>query len=121
MSTISVKAPLRLDKTFGYAMNTSYREVVKQNFKMLILTSPGERIMIPNFGVGIKHFLFEFPNKQTKDTIAFKIKEQVKLFMSFLKIEDIEFQDGENILFVKIKYFIEPLSISDDLEILVEI
>ena len=30
--------------------------MIKQNLKMLILTNPGERVMDPEFGVGIKQF-----------------------------------------------------------------
>jgi phage baseplate assembly protein W len=88
---------------------------------MLVLTNPGERVMIPNFGVGIRRYLFEFPTKNLKNEISSKIKEQVKFFMPFLDIEEISFKDGENMLFLKVKYFIVPLSIADDLEIEVKI
>ena len=122
-NNISVKAPLRIDETFGYAMNNSHRDLVKQNLKMLILTNPGERVMIPNFGVGIIKFLFEFPTAETNGAIISKIQEQVGLFMPFLNIEDITITEDEteSALFVKIKYFIVPLAISDDLDIDVKV
>ena len=41
--------------------NSSYttKEQVKSNLINLLLTSPGERLMNPNFGVGIRDLLFE--------------------------------------------------------------
>jgi phage baseplate assembly protein W len=121
MSTISVKLPLRKDATYGYAMNASYREVVKQNFKMLLLTNPGERMMMPNFGIGIAKYKFENFSSQLKSEITSKIREQVKIFMPFLEIRDIIFNEVENVLFLKINYFILPLSLTDEVEIDVEI
>ena len=34
-------------------------KVVDQNLKMVLLTAPGERLMFPNFGVGMRRYLFE--------------------------------------------------------------
>ena len=56
---LSPKLPLRRDFEDGYSMNKNYREMVKQNVKMLLLTAPGERIMDPEFGIGLQTFLFE--------------------------------------------------------------
>ena len=49
--------PFKLNKTLG--------EVVRQNFKNLVLTSPGERIMLPDFGAGLRRLLFDQQGKQT--------------------------------------------------------
>ena len=59
MPGLSPKLPLSIDEIDGLATNKDFREVARQNLKMIVLTSPGERIMIPNFGVGIRNFLFE--------------------------------------------------------------
>ena len=49
---ISVKLPLRVTAEDGpYALNKDLVETTKQNFKNLVLTNPGERIMDINFGV----------------------------------------------------------------------
>ena len=55
MNGISPKLPLLVDKQDGpYGLNKRLNQSIKQNFKNLILTSPGERVMIPEFGVGLK-------------------------------------------------------------------
>tara|TARA_B100001564_G_scaffold338786_1_gene330921 strand:+ start:1891 stop:2325 length:435 start_codon:yes stop_codon:yes gene_type:complete len=46
----------------GYAVfNQSFttKEQVKSNLINLLLTSPGERLMNPNFGIGIRDLLFQ--------------------------------------------------------------
>ena len=57
---IAPKIPLKVDQVDGpYGLIKDYVELVKQNFKMLLLTNPGERIMNPDFGVGLRRYLFE--------------------------------------------------------------
>ena len=51
---ISPRLPLVYDKTDGpYQLNKTLKQTFQQNLKMLILTMPGERPMIPEFGVGL--------------------------------------------------------------------
>ena len=76
---ISVSLPFSFDGYSGkYKMNKTYRDVVKQNFKHLMLTSPGERVMEPTFGVGLYNFLFELNNEFTRIDIRERIFEQVR-------------------------------------------
>ena len=56
----SPKFPLQLDNYVGaYSLTQTVEEVIRQNLMNLILTAPGERIMDINFGVGMRHYLFE--------------------------------------------------------------
>tara|TARA_Y100000114_G_scaffold154435_1_gene176459 strand:- start:213 stop:611 length:399 start_codon:yes stop_codon:yes gene_type:complete len=96
MSNYSPKLPLALDGSNGYENNQTILEVIQQNLKMILLTSPGERIMDPNFGVGMKRFLFEQNNSSTYSIIRARIKRQVKQYMGFLQIHDILFNTEEN-------------------------
>ena len=75
MSSLSVKLPLVRDIADGFLMIKDFPTLVKQNFKMLILTNPGERIMIPDFGVGIRQYLFENFSEVTYSRIENKIFE----------------------------------------------
>jgi phage baseplate assembly protein W len=57
---LSIALPLSLDEKDGpYKSNMTLDEVAQQNIKMIVLTSPGERVMEPDFGVGIRNYLFE--------------------------------------------------------------
>ena len=58
MAGLTPKLPLALGGESGnYQLIQNYKDLIKQNFKNLILTSPGERMMDPHFGVGIRNFL----------------------------------------------------------------
>ena len=57
---LSVALPLAVNTTDGaYALNKDLESMADQNLKMVILTNPGERIMQPDFGSGIRQLLFE--------------------------------------------------------------
>lgn len=62
VNRIAPQIPLEIDEERGkykeYAM-TDLTKVVDQNIKMVLLTSPGERIMNPNFGVGMRKYLLK--------------------------------------------------------------
>ena len=49
---------LNKDSEDGFQLVKSLKQNIKQNLKMLLLTIPGERVMEPNFGVGLKTYLF---------------------------------------------------------------
>jgi phage baseplate assembly protein W len=125
MAGISPKLPLTVDKKHGhYSLNENYKDAVRQNLKNLILTAPGERIMDPEFGVGIRNFLFENNTTVLSQDIESKILEQVDKYMSFIEIVDIGFNrtslapiNEENNLSVTITFFIIPLQFYDNLEI----
>ena len=42
MASIGVKLPLTTDSMDGFTMTKTLKDAIKQNFKMLILTNPGE-------------------------------------------------------------------------------
>jgi phage baseplate assembly protein W len=124
MSGLSPKLPLATDSEDGYALNKTYRDLVRQNLKMLILTNPGERMMDPLFGVGLRMFLFEQNASATYERIAGAIESQVTRYMPFLEIENIHFlspdQDASldrNFVGITVTYKIIPLGTSDLLDI----
>jgi len=126
MAGISPKLPLSLDESDGYALNKTFRDAMKQNFKMLILTTPGERVMIPDFGVGIRRYLFENADEFTYAEIKQNILEQTAAYLPFVKIVSIDIvENGDPLLQIstgtginlKIQYFIPEILEQDILEI----
>lgn len=115
---LSPKLPLSNTKVH-YDMIFDMKENIKQNFKNLILTSPGERIMLPTFGVGIKQYLFELNKEVVFNEIKSDIEEQVSIWMPFLNIDIIEVyqdaEDDETRLSLYIRYSIPDLDIADQL------
>ncbi len=96
MSNYSPKLPLLINGSNGYENNQTVLAVIQQNLKMVLLTSPGERIMDPNFGVGMKRYLFEQNDSSTYSRIKARIKRQVKEYMGYIEIEDVIFNSESN-------------------------
>ena len=58
MASLSLYLPITPDSGDGFTMLKSIDKLIRQNLKMLLLTAPGERVMDPNFGVGVRNYLF---------------------------------------------------------------
>ena len=125
MAGISPKLPLTIGGEYGaYETTKTILEMVKQNFKNLLLTIPGERVMDPNFGVGLLKFLFEPDTGEVRSGIVDDVDNQTKIYMPFLEIIDISFageKEGADPgrLNMQIRYKITPLGVVDFLEITV--
>jgi phage baseplate assembly protein W len=62
---------------------------IKQNLKMLLLTSPGEYVMDADFGVGLYNYLFELGTPSVASTVKRSIRKQVSLYMPYVRLEKI--------------------------------
>jgi len=122
MSSLGVALPLELSDIDGFQMIKTIKQLVKQNLKMLILTNPGERVMSPRFGVGIKQYLFSNNAEFVQSQISAKISEQVTRYLPAVKIENIRFADSvedfdAGILSMAIEYSLPSINATDLLRI----
>lgn len=124
---LSVKLPLTLDEQDGLALNKEYKDLVRQNFLNLLLCCPGERLMIPDFGVGLKRYLFENNNAGLRSELSSKIRSQVSKYLPFIEIMNLSFKTADqddnidpNGLSIVITYSIIPLNFVDTLSVATE-
>ena len=119
MSSLSVKLPITRNTADGFTMIRDFQTLVRQNFKMLILTAPGERVMDPEFGVGLRNFLFENFNNSIFVDIKSAIIKQTAIFLPVINILEINFDTSNpdaNILGIRILYSLPDVGITDLLE-----
>jgi len=119
MPAFSPKLPLERDTIYGYAMNETIKEMITQNLKMLLLTNPGERVMEPDFGVGLNQYLFEYFTPSTYEKIETRIREQVATYMPAIRITKIDFGNptpDANKLGFSVEYSIPNIGVKDLLE-----
>ena len=119
MASLSLMTPIVYDSGDGFAMNKTLAQVIRQNLKMLILTNPGERVMDPEFGVGINRYLFSNFSENYQSKITNKVNEQVALYMPGLVIQGIEFyaiDPDTNTAAFRITYYLPNIGTSDLLE-----
>ena len=101
-NTIGIDALLPLERSnvdLYYELSKTINDNVKQNLKMLLYTAPGERIMVPAYGVGLKNFLFEnFPEID----IAQRIQDQVRTYLPQIRILSLAVQRGDQLAIKKV-------------------
>ena len=112
--------PLVIDNQDGVKLTKNFEEVAKQNLLMVLLTDPGERIMYPDFGAGLKKLLFENHSVVLSEEIQASIKDQVRLYLPYITIINLDVSDSSEdyyTYFLRIRYAIDFLGIQDVIEI----
>jgi len=115
---------MRSDDDGFYAMHKVVAAEIKEDFKTLLKTNPGERVMDSNFGIGIRRYLFEQNVQQTWADIDARVRSQVKTYLPAIRINSLEFiaadnTEGvhENHLGIRIDFTIVPLKIRETFDI----
>ena len=112
MAGYGPKLPLKLGTEQGYNMISDLKTLSKQNFLMLLLTNPGERIMDNNFGVGVRRLLFENNNSLLRTNFEHRLRSQVQEYAPYISVTNVDYSNSDEdgyLLSVRITYFIVPL------------
>ena len=104
--------PLNFDSKDVFKDVGSMRKLVKFHLTNLLLTNKGEKITNPDYGVGIRRYLFEPIVEEVIDSIKENIESQVNLYLSYLTIEDVAVYNppDSNSLNIAVKYNIDSLN-----------
>ena len=124
MPNYSILFPLDLstgEAGFAKINDNNIKELARFNLKNIILTSPGERIMDINFGVGIKRYLFEQNVDNNKVEIENNIRSQTRLYAPYIDFLNIQITNEENSLILVIKYEVKTANIIDILNLTITI
>ena len=107
-----------------YTLTKTIKENTRQKVKMLMLTAPGERIMLPEYGVGLRRFLFE--NTPEFDIFS-RIKEQVATYLPEISIISLQIGKADeklvaktgqrNSLSIYFSYLIKGINLQDTLKV----
>tara|TARA_B100000941_G_C28490852_1_gene547858 strand:+ start:1269 stop:1637 length:369 start_codon:yes stop_codon:yes gene_type:complete len=120
MASFGVSLPIRRSTNDGFETITRFKHLIKQNLKMILLTAPGERVMEPDFGVGLRNYLFQNYNQNTISEIDEKIKQQVNTYLPIIIIENISYRQSTtnpNKLNIALKFNIPNIGASDLLQL----
>ena len=78
---------------FGVSLHTTIIANARQNLLNLLLTNPGERIN-PNYGVGLKRYLFQNITNSTLETIKNKIISQITNYLPSITVLDLVVEES---------------------------
>lgn len=99
-----------LDFPFGLASDGSVAAVdedhhIRQRLMQILFTSPGERVMLPDFGCGARDLVFAGNNAVLAAATEFKIARALQTYMgNQVLINGVDVQNDEEKLIITIEY-----------------
>ena len=100
--TIGVAFPL--DQKNMFKGTETIQEQNKANLINLLLTYPGERINLPDYGIGLKNLLFE--QQIDLENLKEDIQQQALIHIPSIRIQDIQtgLSEDEHTIFISLTY-----------------
>jgi phage baseplate assembly protein W len=99
--------PVQLDPRTGLVASVAHEEDIRQSMRIILETSPGERVMRPNFGCGIHELVFEALDSTTVQRIRSTVEEALRRCEARIEVLSVEVDDSatsEGKLLVEIGY-----------------
>ena len=63
---------------------------IRQSMRVILMTDPGERLRLPQFGAGLQRFLFEPNSVVTHTLIGERIKDALERWEKRIRVESVE-------------------------------
>ena len=113
------KFPLKIGDRSLFEKQGEIKRIILFHLTNLLLTSPGERISDPDYGVGIRQFLFENITTGLLNNIADRIEAAIQRYLDYIDVLAVEVSSppDSHELKVKVKFEIPDLDILETLEI----
>lgn len=111
----------------GYLHSTGGISQIKADLLQLLLTNPGERVMLPTYGTPLKKFIFEQNDTISSESVRQAIINSINLWEPRITVQEITVKNGanesqlnpqdakedlENIMSITIKFF-DPENIQE--------
>ena len=103
---IGWRFPVGLDERNEIAVSR-YEESVQESIWIILSTSPGERLMRPEFGCGIHEFVFAPTNTRTLGLIRFHVEESLVRWEPRILLESVTAEpasDDPAVVMISIDY-----------------
>ncbi len=82
--------PLKTGNRDTYELYEDLKQQISFYLKNLLLTSPTENISDPNYGVGLRRYLFEQNTEGVRSNLQSVIRNQVSSYLPYLIVEEVE-------------------------------
>lgn len=80
---------------------------IRESIRIILSTEPGERLMLPNFGAGLKRFLFEPNTVATHRLIEERVTQSLNMWEPRISLDSVDVIADENepqVVWVMIRY-----------------
>lgn len=99
--------PPAFDGRTREALTVSDEQDVRESLRILLSTSPGERVMHPGYGCGLRRLVFERVDESTLTEIRSLVERAVLLFEQRITLEPLEIDSSalhEGVLRLQLHY-----------------
>jgi phage baseplate assembly protein W len=99
--------PLRPDVTTGGAMATvGGEQIIRQSIEAILDTEPGERVMRPDFGCGLRRYLMEPNTTSTRAAMQRDIDDALSRWEPRINLTNVAVTPGEDpsLVWIEISY-----------------
>lgn len=117
---LSLSTPLRFSKSNNglFEMHFDLVDQIKDNFKNMLATNHGERLLMVDFGANLRSLAFELGNESADNNAIRQISQTTKKYMPYIELETFEssrFTLDEIYEYVKIRilYSVPSLRLSN--------
>jgi uncharacterized protein len=100
------KFPVRLSSR-GSIEESEYEEDVAEAIKIIIATSMGERVMMPEFGCGISDYVFESPDITTQCLVEESVRGSLISWEPRIELNNVSVSTDESVgnkLLIEVSY-----------------
>lgn len=114
---IGVDIPFNGNSVF--TPNYQTKEAIKNNLINYFLTNPGERPGNPEFGAGLRAYIFTQITEGNLDFLKEDIQNKLSTYFPSVGVEEVAVTANEdnNQILVTIKYFVNNTGINDSIEL----
>ena len=82
----------------GFFRTQSGMDQIKSDLLALLLTEPGERVMLPDFGTSLKKFIFEPNDSSVLEQIRNEIARAISIWEPRIAVQNIEVTNGNDVV-----------------------
>ena len=97
---------------------------IRESIRIILSTEPGERLMLPNFGAGLKRFLFEPNTVTTHRLMEERISKSLETWEPRIKLDAIDVvadEEDAQAVWVMIRYTLVANKTGDQLQFRVQL
>ena len=99
--------PVELDPRTGHVASVAYEDDIRQSILIILQTSPGERVMRPNFGCGINELVFAALDSAAIQRIVSDVQDALRRCEARIELLGVTVEEtpsSEGKLMVEVEY-----------------
>ncbi|MGE5113244.1 MAG: GPW/gp25 family protein [Acidobacteriaceae bacterium] len=90
--------PVEVDPRTGHVASAAYEEDIRQSILIIVQTTPGERVMRPNFGCGIHELVFTAVDSTAIQRIRSEVQEALRRCEARIEVLAVNVEESPDVL-----------------------